>query len=357
MRILKYGDLETLLRGQIYTDYFFGRPNYGESPERDELEHAILLALDEPFSIAAREPEREGDYEALGCDYVDVVQLAGVFDVKYLRTIRGHGVEVTGALFAAHTGHHHAKVLISIQDRETVVVDDRNTYLGAHVARGGTGFLLGCDGLIVTAAHVVKGALGITITRGLLRAKATLEYHDAETDLAILKLDSTDAMADVIEGREGLVRPIRTWMPPQLGERVYAFGFPLRSVLPHTLNMSEGIVSAETATQPERFQISAPVQMGNSGGPVYDQHANLIGIVTSKLPPIRGAVREKDIVPENVNFAIRAQHLIQIVRRQFGRKLPSEESQISNPPVVLGKLMQQLCVEVECWENGIDREK
>jgi hypothetical protein len=56
------------------------------------------------------------------------VQLAGVFDIEYLRSIRGHGVEPTGSLFAAHTGHHHAEVLMSVRDRETIVVDDRNTY-------------------------------------------------------------------------------------------------------------------------------------------------------------------------------------------------------------------------------------
>jgi len=51
---------------------------------------------------------------------------------------------------------------------------------------------------------------------------------------------------------------------------------------------------------------------GNSGGPVYDQHANLIGVVTAKLPPIRGADPGNDIHPENVNFAIRAESLVDI---------------------------------------------
>jgi hypothetical protein len=68
MRTLKYGDPETVLRGQIYTDYFFGRPGYGETPELDELEHSILLALDEPFAIPSRDPRYEGDYEAAGCN-------------------------------------------------------------------------------------------------------------------------------------------------------------------------------------------------------------------------------------------------------------------------------------------------
>jgi len=203
--------------------------------------------------------------------------------------------------------------------------------------------LLGRDGLIATAAHVVAGALGITITRGLYRIKATLEYTDPDSDLAVLKVEPAGVMAKVIAQREARVRPIRTWMPPQLGERVYAFGFPLRPVLPHTLNMSEGIVSAETGLRGDRFQISAPIQKGNSGGPVYDQHANLIGIVTSKLLPKDG------LTPENVNFVIRTHRLLETCR-DLKLEVDTQERRIQNPPVVLAKLMQELCVEVECWE-------
>lgn len=344
MQILRYGNPETTLRGQIYTDYFLGRPGYGETPEIDELEHAILLALDQPFSIPGRDPDYEGDFESAGCSDVQAVQIAGAVDTQYLRHIRGHGVELTGALFAAHTGHHHARVLINTQDNRTIVVDNRNTHIGAGVSRTGTGFLLGHDGLVATAAHVVSGALGITVTRGLFRSKAKLEDIDLDADVAILKLELSGVMAKVIDQREALIRPIRTWMPPQLGERVYAFGFPLRPVLQHTLNMTEGIVSAETGLQSDRFQISAPIQKGNSGGPVYDQRANLIGIVTSKLLPVG------DAVPENVSFVIKTRRLFETCgsltdKREF------EESRISYPPVVLGKLMQQLCVEVECWEE------
>jgi S1-C subfamily serine protease len=343
MQTLGYGNPGTVLRGQIYTDYFYGRSGYGETPEIDELEHAIFLALDTPISIPARDPRYEGDFESIGCTDVRTVQLAGAVDVQHLRDIRGHGVELTGSLFHSHTGHHHAEVLISIEDKLTTILDDRNTYVGGHVARSGTGFLLGRNGLIGTAAHVVAGALGITITRGLYRLKAALDYTDSEADLAVLKVEPAGIMANVIAHREERVRPIRTWMPPQLGERVYAFGFPLRPVLPHTLNMSEGIVSAETGLRGDRFQISAPIQKGNSGGPVYDQHANLIGIVTSKLLPKDG------LTPENVNFVIRTQRLLDTCR-DLKVDVDTRESRIQNPPVVLAKLMQELCVEVECWE-------
>jgi hypothetical protein len=342
MRTLTFGDPRTLLRGQIFTDYFYGRPGYGESPDTDELEHSIFIALDEPISIPPHAQRYEGDFDSLGCTDVSSVQLAGVFDIQHLRDIRGHGVEIAGTLFHSYTGHHHSKVLISVDDKLTSVVDNRNTYVGARVTRSGTGFLLGHRGLIATAAHVVAGALGITVTRGLLRAKAVVEYSDPDSDLAVLKVEPSGVIAEVIAHREKKVLSMRTWMPPQLGERVYAFGFPLRPVLSHTLNMSEGIVSAETGLRTDRFQISAPIQKGNSGGPVYDKNANLIGIVTSKLLP------KADAVPENVNFAIRTRCLLQSCR-DLGLDVTAEEGRIQHSPQLLAKRMQELCVEVESW--------
>src|SRR6266436_3384461 len=138
MQTLTFGDPEIVLRGQIYTDYFYGRSGYGETPEIDELEHSIFLALDTPISIPARAPRYEGDFESVGCADVESVQLAGKVDIQHLRDIRGHGVEITGSLFHSYTGHHHAEILVNLQDRLTSILDDRNTYTGAHVARSGT---------------------------------------------------------------------------------------------------------------------------------------------------------------------------------------------------------------------------
>lgn len=344
MRTLMYNDPNTVLTGQVYTDYFYGRSGYGETPEIDELEHAIFLALDETISIPSRAPEFEGNYDSTGCRDVDHVQLAGRMNVQHLRDTRGHGVEVAGGLFHAHTGHHHSEVLISLGDSEVRIIDDRDTFAGAQVVGSGTGFLLGHDGLIATAAHVVSGALGITVTRGLFRSKARLERFDPDSDLAILRFEPKGAMMNILSKREHRVRPIRTWMPPQLGERIYTFGFPLRPVLPHSLNMSEGIISAEVGIRSERFQISAPIQKGNSGGPVYDRHGNLIGVITSKLRPAQ------QFVPENVNFAIRAACLLDLCGG-FRDSLNMQEQRSQVSPIVLAKTMQESCVEVERWEK------
>jgi S1-C subfamily serine protease len=343
MRVLEYQQPNTVLTGQIYTDYHYGRPNYGETPETDELEHAIFLALDEPFSIPASTPCGEGDYDAIGVDNVTRVQLAGHIDIPRLRNIRGHGVEVRGELFHAHTGHHHAEVLLSLGNEQPKVIDNRHTYPQARLKSSGTGFLLGHEGFIATAAHVVAGVLGVTVTRGLLKLKATVERVEPDTEVALLRVAPAGLLSEVVAKRQSRARPLRTWMSPQLGESMYAFGFPLRPVLPHTLNMTAGIVSAEAAPKDIYFQISAPIQKGNSGGPVCDQCGNVVGLVSSKLG------EENKVVSENISFATRACYVEYLTQDLIERGTLKPESRDPIAPSELGKVMQELCVEVECW--------
>ncbi len=96
----------------------------------------------------------------------------------------------------------------------------------------------------------------------------------------------------------------------RLGESVAVFGFPLSSVLASSGNFTLGNVTALAGLGDDtRFlQISAPVQPGNSGGPLLDENGNVIGVVTSKLNALRTLARTGDI-PQNVNFAIRASAL------------------------------------------------
>lgn len=96
---------------------------------------------------------------------------------------------------------------------------------------------------------------------------------------------------------------------------------------------------------------------GNSGGPLYDQHANLIGIVTSKLPPIRGAERENDIFPENVNFGVRTGPLLDLCPSYSDLRVLQDESRVSNHPIVLGKLMQQLCAHGEVGHHKAEKKR
>jgi S1-C subfamily serine protease len=88
---------------------------------------------------------------------------------------------------------------------------------------------------------------------------------------------------------------------------VYVYGFPLGGILATTGNFTSGAITATAgmADDTRMLQISAPVQPGNSGGPVKDQNGNIVGVVVSKLNALRIAQVTND-VPQNVNFAIKA---------------------------------------------------
>jgi S1-C subfamily serine protease len=97
---------------------------------------------------------------------------------------------------------------------------------------------------------------------------------------------------------------------------VVAFGFPLTGLLSTSGNVTTGVISATTGLRdnPDNFQISAPIQPGNSGGPLFDQYGHVIGIILSKLDAAKVAELTGDI-PQNVNFGVKGSKAIPFVVR------------------------------------------
>jgi S1-C subfamily serine protease len=157
----------------------------------------------------------------------------------------------------------------------------------------GSGFFLTQAGHLLTNAHVVSDCKIISVkSNGEQAGVAKVIAVDQNDDLAVLKL----------ERRPDATAAFRIGRPLRAGESAIVFGFPLSQLLASTGNVSTGVVTALAGLRddPHHIQISAPVQSGNSGGPVLDGSGYLIGIVVSKLNPVLGDV------PQNVNFAIKA---------------------------------------------------
>lgn len=180
-------------------------------------------------------------------------------------------------------------------------------------ASTGSGFLLSETGLVVTNYHVIENAHTIEAVFPAVNEvyTATVAVKDKGNDLAILKLDKF-----VFSGVSK--RPIPYTVAHsgsvKLGQEVYTLGFPLGALLGTSAKLSTGTVSSLYGMQddPRLFQISNPLQPGNSGGPLFDADGRLIGVVVASLNA-RYFYEMADIIPQNVNFAVKSDYLSNLV--------------------------------------------
>ena len=93
---------------------------------------------------------------------------------------------------------------------------------------------------------------------------------------------------------------------PSLGDSIFALGFPYRSVLGAGINFTGGLVSSLSGVGNDSryLQFTAPVQPGNSGGPLVDGDGLIVGVVSARLPDME-MLKASGTLPQNVNFAIR----------------------------------------------------
>ncbi|MBP0493658.1 S1C family serine protease [Pararoseomonas indoligenes] len=175
----------------------------------------------------------------------------------------------------------------------------------AREVSSGTGFIIG-DRQALTNDHVVRECRSVRARNAEGREiTATVRARDSGRDLAILDL------------RENAGPPLTFRNAPDIrrGESVITYGFPLAGMLASGPTLTTGDISALAGLSDNRahFQISAPVQPGNSGGPLLDLAGNVVGIITSKLNAQRVAQRTGDI-PQNVNFAVKAEQALAFLR-------------------------------------------
>jgi len=163
----------------------------------------------------------------------------------------------------------------------------------------GTGFALTADGYIVTSAHVIQGldsqkADSVQIEgRDHQRYHAETVYSDVKHDLAILRIKDRKF--------NGFGKLPYTFKGGQadLGERVYTLGYPREDVV-----YGEGALSARSGFGGDTafYQVSIPLNPGNSGGPLLDGQGNLIGVVSGRQDDVLGAA-----------FATKSSYLVRLV--------------------------------------------
>jgi len=180
----------------------------------------------------------------------------------------------------------------------------------------GSGFFITEDGYLVTNAHVVEdaGKLKVLTSDGLLPARVV--KRDTANDLAVLKVEGKHFSLGVAPSRS-----------VKLGQPVATVGFPNVNLQGFYPKLARGEIASLAGAQddPRYFQISVPVQPGNSGGALVNDRGNVVGVVSAKLSA-KAALASGGALPENVNYAVKSSFLL-----GFLEALPEVSARLKEP--------------------------
>jgi S1-C subfamily serine protease len=189
---------------------------------------------------------------------------------------------------------------------------------------------LGC---VVTNNHVVEGREKITLI--LVDGKkipATVLTKDKINDIVLLKVTNPNELP--------LALPL-AGTNPGIGAKVFTVGYPHPDVLGTKPKLTDGVISSLTGLQddPRTYQITVPLQAGNSGGPLLNLNGEVVGIVTYKLDAIRMYKWTGDL-PQNINYAIKIHYLKALVDSAIGQSAPINE--MTRKPANLEQLAERV---------------
>ncbi len=205
----------------------------------------------------------------------------------------------------------------------------------------GSGFAV-TDGGVMTANHVVDGCRRLAVRNASgQRVTAAVVATDPRRDVALLRVPP--GFAPPLTFRDGPA--------VQIGESVVTYGFPLSGLLTSGPTLTTGNISALSGLRDNRmdFQISAPVQPGNSGGPLLDAQGHVIGVVVSKLNAAQVAKLTGGDIPQNVNFAIKGNEAAAFL---VAHNVPVPHAPSDRPelkPQQIGELVNAGIVFIQCY--------
>lgn len=166
----------------------------------------------------------------------------------------------------------------------------------------GSGFILTSNGVIVTNYHVIDGAKGIDVLvnwKGQVHTvNAKVLISDKTNDISLLQIDDR-----LFTKFPALPYAVKTSLQ-DVGTSVFALGYPMSDILGEEIKVTDGIISSKTGYQGDivTYQISAPIQSGNSGGPLFDKQGNIVGITNAGVPDA-----------QNVGYAIKTSYLKNLI--------------------------------------------
>ncbi len=199
------------------------------------------------------------------------------------------------------------RVLNNIQRSQNALIRDINSKNNPPLnpgTYGGTCFAISRNGYMVTNYHVIAGADSIYIQNNKGEAfKAVSIFEDVSSDLAVLRV------ADSTFRTPSLPYSLKM-QPSRLGQEVFSMGYPRDEIV-----FGMGYISAQTGFNGDTlaYQVSIPVNPGNSGAPLLDNSGEVIGIITGKQSSSDG-----------IAFAVKSGHLKRLLdelpKEKFNRR-------------------------------------
>lgn len=172
----------------------------------------------------------------------------------------------------------------------------------------GTGFFISEKGYIATNYHVVQNSRNIQVeylVKGVKKSfPAKIEVYDKVNDIAILRIIHPEftPLAKIPYS----IQMVKT----DIGSDVFTLGYPIADIMGEKIKFTDGKLSSLSGYMDDStiFQISVPIQHGNSGGPLFDQKGNIIGITSSGL-------NKQIFDSENVNYAVKTIYLKRLLEK------------------------------------------
>ncbi len=170
---------------------------------------------------------------------------------------------------------------------------------GSAVA--GSCFFVSSSGRVVTSHHVISGKSQLTvIDNNGFEFNAVVDKSDPSNDLVVLKVNTQNHKYLNIAPFSSL----------KTGQGIFSVGYPVSAFLGTEVKFTDGVVSSTTGPQnmANMFQMTVPIQPGNSGSPVLNNKGQVVGIATSSAA-IGPFLEQTGTLPQNVNWAIKSEYL------------------------------------------------
>ena len=208
------------------------------------------------------------------------------------------------------------------------------TRLHATVAGG---VVVGNSGEVLTNAHVVDDLSRVRVMTRTGTLPAWVVHRDTSNDLALLKVTGSFKSLPVISSSR-----LRE------GNKVFTFGHPNPDIqgLDPVHTAGDIIRLAGVGDDPRTLQISAAIQPGNSGGPLVNEHGNVVGVVVARAGALK-LLAKNATLPQNVNYAVRSTRLLLLLEEHIpkaGEKLKEISPRTARDPAKVRDEVSQATV-------------